>query len=104
MNTKMKMMLDVSSANTGILMDPATSVATSNPAGDYSIGAKIAGQGERKGAAGIEKAVYAYIRALRALGRTKVGTVEIARALDIPMEEVVNAITTLKAKGVKVAA
>ncbi len=54
--------------------------------------------------ADVEKAVYAYIRALRALGRTSVNTLEVARALGIRPSDVDNALGALKSKGVKVAA
>lgn len=46
-------------------------------------------------------AVYGYIRAIRALGRTEINTVEIAHALSLPVSEVNHAISLLKEKGVK---
>jgi hypothetical protein len=55
----------------------------------------------RKGVS-IENAVYGHIRALRALGRTKVNTAEIAQALSLPLEEVHSIVGILKKKGVKV--
>jgi len=50
----------------------------------------------------IEKAVYAHIRAVRALGRTQINTSDIADALSLPVSEVNRAITQLKKKGVRV--
>ena len=50
----------------------------------------------------IESAVYAHIRAVRALGRTTINSAEIAEALSLPLEKVHQAITALKGKGVKV--
>jgi hypothetical protein len=40
------------------------------------------------GAKNIENAVYAHIQAIRALGKTRVNTVDIARALGLPLREV----------------
>jgi len=51
--------------------------------------------------ASVASAVYGHIRALRALGRTEVNTVEIADALSLPLDEVHSAITALKRKGTK---
>lgn len=50
----------------------------------------------------IESAVYAHIRALRALGRTSVNTSEIAGALSLTVAQVGAAISNLQSKGVKV--
>jgi hypothetical protein len=51
----------------------------------------------------IENAVYAHIRAVRALGRTEVNTAEIAKALRLPLKEVERAVSRLVSKGIKVA-
>jgi hypothetical protein len=51
----------------------------------------------------IENAIYAHIRAIRALGRKTINTIEIAEALSIPVTQVNAAIGSLKRKGVKVA-
>ena len=50
----------------------------------------------------LQSAVYAYIQAVRALGRNQLNTIEIAEALSIPVTEVNRAIVSLKKKGVKV--
>ena len=50
----------------------------------------------------IEKAVYAHIRAVRALGKKTVNTAEIAEALSLSLQEVHGALAALKRKGVKV--
>jgi hypothetical protein len=49
----------------------------------------------------VENAVYAYIRAIRALGRTNVATSEVADALSLPVAQVNLAISALKKKGVR---
>jgi hypothetical protein len=49
----------------------------------------------------VENAVYAYIRAVRALGRTKISTTEVASALSLPVVEVNSALSSLKKKGVR---
>jgi hypothetical protein len=48
-----------------------------------------------------ENAIYAYIRAIRALGRKEINTSEIADALSLPILEVNRAIASLKKKGVR---
>lgn len=50
----------------------------------------------------IQNAVYAYVQAVRALGRKQLNTIEIAEALSIPVAEVNQAVTSLKKRGVKV--
>ena len=52
--------------------------------------------------AGIEAAVYTYIRAVRALGRKKLRTEEIADALALPIEDVNRAVSSLRRRGVRV--
>jgi hypothetical protein len=52
----------------------------------------------------IEGAVYGYITAIRALGRTTINTKEISHALNLPLAAVDKAAKRLTAKGVKVAA
>lgn len=49
----------------------------------------------------IEGAVYAHIRAVRALGRQEINTVEIASALGLPQRDVEDAVAALASKGVK---
>ena len=50
----------------------------------------------------IAAAVYAYIRAMRALGHTQVNSLAVARALSLPVTDVDVAIRTLSDKGVRV--
>ena len=52
----------------------------------------------------IESAVYAHIQAVRALGRTKVNTVEIAKSLGLSLAVVDKTLKSLKEKGVRVIA
>lgn len=49
----------------------------------------------------LEDAVYGYIRAVRALGRTSVNTTEIASALGLPLGAVESALSALRDRGVK---
>jgi len=49
----------------------------------------------------IENAVYAYIRAVRVLGRKQINTVDVAEALAIPVDAVNRAVRSLRKKGVK---
>ncbi len=49
----------------------------------------------------VEKAVYAHIKAVRALGRETANTLEIARALSIPLRRVEEAAKRLEPKGVR---
>jgi hypothetical protein len=51
----------------------------------------------------ITAAVYAYVQAQRALGKTRITTDEIARALSLSLTVVRNAMQTLSAKGVHAA-
>jgi predicted transcriptional regulator len=50
----------------------------------------------------IENAIYSHVRAIRALGRKKINTTEIAEALSLPVLVVNQAVTSLLKKGVKV--
>lgn len=63
----------------------------------------ISAESMRSSARTVENAVYAHIRALRALGRSTVNTHEIAQALNINPGRVMDAIHALKTRGVKVA-
>ena len=49
----------------------------------------------------IESAVYSHIKALRALGRTNVNSLEIAEALGLSIQAVHRVIDQLKKKGVR---
>jgi DNA-binding Lrp family transcriptional regulator len=49
----------------------------------------------------IRLAILGHIRAIRALGRTEINTQEIADALNIPVQEVNNALEALKKHGVR---
>ncbi len=50
----------------------------------------------------VQNAVYAHIRAIRALGRTQINTAEVADALLLSVAEVNRAISSLEKKGVRV--
>ena len=49
----------------------------------------------------LENAIYSHIRAVRALGRKSINTLEISQALSLPLVEVDRALKALKRKGVK---
>ena len=50
----------------------------------------------------IEGAVYAHIQAVRALGQTRVNSVDISHALSLPVGKVEQALQQLKGKGVRI--
>ncbi len=49
----------------------------------------------------VEAAVYAYVRAVRALGRTSINTLEISKSLEIPLAKVEKTVSELRSKGIK---
>jgi hypothetical protein len=51
----------------------------------------------------VEKAVYAYVRAVRALGRTELAVSDISKALDVAEPAVIQALNALRSKGIKFA-
>jgi hypothetical protein len=81
-----------------------TSTATSVPIGDLLGALRITPAEQRASAPqrDIERAVYGHIRALRALGRTRIDTAEIAQALDLPLKAVEQTLGNLAQKGVKI--
>lgn len=48
-----------------------------------------------------EKAIFWHIRAVRAMGRKNINTIEISRALTIPLAKVELAISALKDRGIE---
>jgi|HubBroStandDraft_5_1064220.scaffolds.fasta_scaffold1207243_1 hypothetical protein len=59
---------------------------------------RLAGASAKK----VQNAVYAYLRAIRALGRTGINTGDVAMALSLPVGDVNKALSALKKKGVRV--
>ena len=59
------------------------------------------GELERKTGSKIESAVLAHIRAVRALGREQINTVDIAEALNLPVRKVNSVLDQLKKRGVR---
>ena len=51
----------------------------------------------------LENAVYGYMRAIRALGRTTVDVAEVSRALNITIPQVQSTLPALLTKGVRIA-
>jgi hypothetical protein len=49
----------------------------------------------------IENAVFGYIQAVRALGRTTINTTEISRALNLSLADVERTLSALRKRGVK---
>jgi hypothetical protein len=49
----------------------------------------------------VEKAIYAYVRAVRALGRTQLNVSDISKALNISEPAVIQALGALRSKGIK---
>jgi hypothetical protein len=76
-------------------IEPAPKIQLGQDEGVVSIRPRV--RANRK----VQNAVYAYIRAIRALGRTEINTDEIAAALSLPVSEVNSAVSALKKKGVK---
>ena len=62
---------------------------------------KAARKAARKKRQRFESAIYSHIRAMRALGRTRLNTAEIAEALSLSIDEVNRAVSSLKKKGVR---
>lgn len=50
----------------------------------------------------MEAAVYAHVRAVRALGRTTINTLELSRSLGLPLAKVEKAVSNLRSKGIKI--
>ena len=50
----------------------------------------------------VEAAVYAYVRAVRALKRTSINTLEISKSLEIPLAKVEKTVSELRSKGIKI--
>jgi predicted Rossmann fold nucleotide-binding protein DprA/Smf involved in DNA uptake len=54
-----------------------------------------------EGSKDVQSAVYAHVRALRALGKTTVNSADIARSLGLSIREVESALIRLEKKGIK---
>ena len=97
--------------NQKLQTDPSSateSTATIWPNGTSSAGPtffsaiKIGGRRGTRTQKQIEAAVYAHIRAMRALGHTQVNSLAVARALSLPISDVEVAMRQLSDKGVRV--
>lgn len=99
---KMDNRFKASTGDTLIAFSTGTSTASvmdvQRPAGRRAPAATQRGQQKN-----VENAVYAHIQAVRSLGRTRINTSDIARALSIPQNAVVGALAALQKKGVRVA-
>jgi hypothetical protein len=94
--------------NTGPLTLFPSTVATITTAPEspmsVSVGAKttVTATARKIKASDVESAIYGHIKAVRALGRTKIAPEEIARALDLPLSAVEQSLSALQNKGVKI--
>ena len=79
----------------------AVRVANSSCATTVTIPAQDSFPGVRSSSKITESAVYAHIRALRALGHTTINTAKIADALSLNRRQVERAISALKDKGIR---
>ena len=89
---------DKRTSRTTTTYDANESVSATGP---ISLEVSIIKPGHRRNHKAIEAAVYRYIQALRALGKTQVNTAEIARALGLPVSNVDQVIPKLNEKGIK---
>lgn len=80
----------------------ATSVGTAINVESGAMRRQSSGQA-RADARNVESAVFAHIQALRALGKTKVNTADIAKALGLRTDLVDRTVSELRNKGVKLA-
>jgi hypothetical protein len=89
------------STGTGEILNPSTGTTS---AGGFFISqssSKVTTTTRAQPTRDVERAVYAYIQAVRALGKTKVETEEIARALGLGLSEVERTVKALRSRGVK---
>lgn len=83
-----------------IFSSTATTVSSGAALGAMDLTA--AGQNVAERHRDTESAVYAHIRALRVLGRTRINTAEISQALNLSLKTVERAVEKLTQKGVKI--
>jgi hypothetical protein len=89
---------DKQTSRTTTTYETARSVSAS---GSVSLGVPISKPLNQRRNKNIEAAVYGYIQALRALGKTQINTAEIARALGIPISIVASVLPKLGEKGIR---
>ena len=94
---------DQTRSHTKLTAIEVTSTSTSTVVSDVMRTAQRADiRGQKYSVSGdVESAVYSYIQALRAVGRTRINTADIAMALNLPLKIVERAAANLKEKGVK---
>jgi hypothetical protein len=88
-----------SSTNTSLLL----STESTTTRGQFQLSDDVPNVRRRQTRANknVENAIYTYMRAVRALGRTKIDTGDVANALSLPLDQVNGALSSLKKKGVK---
>lgn len=89
--------------STGTTLTSTHSVATSGVTLIGPVMVSPPAPGRPLSSAKIESAVYSYIRAVRALGKKRVSTAEIAAALKLSEAAVRDAASSLTSKGVRAA-
>ena len=95
-----KLLTSPTSATAGTVTIRSHGIGSSEPTVISDI--KIARRRRTRVQKEIEAAVYAHIRAMRALGHTHVNSLAIARALSLPISDVEVAMRQLSDKGVRV--
>ncbi len=97
--------------NQKLQIDPSSATAstvtiwphgTSSSVPTFFLDTKTGGRRGTRAQKGIEAAVYAHIRAMRALGHTNVNSLAVARALSLSVTDVEAAMRNLSDKGVRV--
>lgn len=86
-------------------IEASTSLVTATGVSEFSNPVPQGGRVRAKPVAtkvNMVSAVYAYMQSMRALGKTRLNSGEIARALSLPLPDVTEAIKKLHSKGVKI--
>jgi len=95
-----KLMTDVTSATSSAVTLSARGVGSSETI--FFLNTATGGQRSSRDRKKVTDAVYTHIRAMRALGHSRVNSWAIARALSLPINEVEAAMRNLRDKGVRV--
>jgi hypothetical protein len=90
-------------ASTAATLTSTSSIAVSGTTVIGSVPAPPAAPSHPLPEAKVDSAVYSYIRAMRAIGKTRLNTAEIAAALGLPEATIRNAAARLSDKGVRAA-
>jgi hypothetical protein len=94
-------MSKILSTNTANRLTLSSESTTSGQFIAHDVPRKRRSPNSRNASKNVQNAVYAYVRAIRALGRTQVISTEIASALSLTTAQVNSALSSLRKKGVK---